>query len=570
MGFTWLLIFAILTFLISTMYYYMFSRKQEKFLQYWGFSWVAYSCSILCLLIYFSKPDEILLEVRKIIDMFNLLLLLFGTYSFIHVKIPTYWYRFSLYMVLLAVICIIYQFDLLSFYLPISIYQIIITVFICHNIFREWNVAKGGKIIAVFVFLTWGFGKASLSIAEVFFILDYNLYITEMMLSNIVNFCILTIFIVYSRSENDLVDSLYKTVLENSKDAFFYFKTSPYNAFVYISPSIKDFTGFSPAFFYDNPQLYLNLVSDNQVPEILEIFNPKENFREIHTMELSRKNGEKFWGEFSCRLIKENDDIIAVEGTLRDVTKLKTAEMEQLEANRRRNMLISYISHELRTPITSMVGYSTALIDGTISRPEEQKEAIDIIASKTLTLKKLIDELDQLTKIETQQFSFDFESYTAAEVTEFLLNNNLADARSAGFEVTTVYNNDALNKHWVIIDINSINKVFSNLMNNSIKYSADIKELFITFSIDDNEENFVVSVKDNGIGIRDDHIPYVFDRFYRAATKNNGMRSIEGSGLGLTLCKYIINAHQGEIYVESIYGSGSTFTFIIPLYKESR
>ncbi len=269
-------------------------------------------------------------------------------------------------------------------------------------------------------------------------------------------------------------------------------------------------------------------------------------------------------------LIKENDDIIAVEGTLRDVTKLKTAEMEQLEANRRRNMLISYISHELRTPITSMVGYSTALIDGTISRPEEQKEAIDIIASKTLTLKKLIDELDQLTKIETQQFSFDFESYTAAEVTEFLLNNNLADARSAGFEVTTVYNNDALNKHWVIIDINSINKVFSNLMNNSIKYSADIKELFITFSIDDNEENFVVSVKDNGIGIRDDHIPYVFDRFYRAATKNNGMRSIEGSGLGLTLCKYIINAHQGEIYVESIYGSGSTFTFIIPLYKESR
>lgn len=233
-------------------------------------------------------------------------------------------------------------------------------------------------------------------------------------------------------------------------------------------------------------------------------------------------------------------------------------------------MLISYISHELRTPITSMVGYSTALIDGTISRPEEQKEAIDIIASKTLTLKKLIDELDQLTKIETQQFSFDFESYTAAEVTEFLLNNNLADARSAGFEVTTVYNNDALNKHWVIIDINSINKVFSNLMNNSIKYSADIKELFITFSIDDNEENFVVSVKDNGIGIRDDHIPYVFDRFYRAATKNNGMRSIEGSGLGLTLCKYIINAHQGEIYVESIYGSGSTFTFIIPLYKESR
>lgn len=569
MNFTWLLIFAILTFLISTMYFYMFSRKQEKFMQYWGFSWVAYSCSLLCLVLYFSQPSEIFLEVRKIIDMFNLLLLLFGTYSFIHVKTPAYWYRFSLYMVLLAVICIIYRFDLLSFYLPISIYQMIITIFICHNVFRKWNVAKGEKIIAVLVFLTWGFGKALLSIAEIFITLEYNLYITELMLSNIVNFCILTIYVVYSRSENDLVDSLYKTVVENSKDAFFYYKTFPYNAFRYVSPSITDFTGFSPAHFYDNPQFYLNMVSDDQVQEISEIFNPKDNYNEIHTIELCRKNGEKFWGEFSCTLLRnENDEIIAIEGTLRDVTKLKTTEMEQLEATRGRNMLLSYISHELRTPITSIAGYLTALTDGTINNQKDRKEAMDIITSRTFTLKKLVDELDQLTKIETHQFSFDFTSYTAADAAELMLNDNISDAYSAGFEITANYNHDVLNNYWIIIDADRINQVFSNLINNAIKYSSDKKKLQITFEIDDNEENFVVSVKDSGIGIRDQHLSHIFDRFYRADIKDNGRNIIEGRGLGLTLCKEILKAHQGDIFVESIYGSGSTFTFIIPIFKE--
>ena len=569
MNFTWLLIFSILTFLISTMYFYMFSRRQEKFMQYWGFSWVAYSCSLLCLLLYFSAPAEILLEIRKIIDMFNLLLLLFGTYSFMHVKIPAYWYRFSLYMVILSAICMIYHFDLLSFYLPISIYQIIITAFICYNVFSKWSVSKSERTIAALVFLTWGLGKAVLSIAEIFIPLEYNLYITELILSNIVNFCILTIYVVYTRSESDLVDSLYKTVVDNSRDAFFYYRFTPYNAFQYVSPSIQDFTGFSPSSFYGNPQFYLQMVSDEQVQEISDIFNPKEPFNEIHTIELCRKNGEKFWGEFSCTILKdENNEAIALEGTLRDVTKLKTAEMEQLEATRSRNMLFSYISHELRTPITSIAGYLTALSDGTMSSAQEQAEAMDIITSKTFTLKKLIDELDQLTKIETHQFTFNFASYTTLEATEMMIYCGVNDAKTSGFEVQLIYDKNILNRHWIIIDADRIQQVFSNLVNNSIKYSKEAGKLWISFETDDNEENFVVSVKDNGIGIKDQHISHIFDRFYRADIKDSGHHTIEGRGLGLTLCKEIINSHQGEIFAESTYGSGSTFTFIIPIFKE--
>lgn len=120
MYFSRLVFFALFTFAASTLYFYIFSRKQEKFMQYWGFSWIAYSMSLLCLLCFFTSQNDLFLELRKVIDMFNLLLLLFGSYSYTHIKVPTYWYRFSLYLLLLAVICcpFICRFPYISLSLP--------------------------------------------------------------------------------------------------------------------------------------------------------------------------------------------------------------------------------------------------------------------------------------------------------------------------------------------------------------------------------------------------------------------------------------------------------------------
>ena len=164
MYFSWLVFIALFTFAASTLYFYIFSRKQEKFMQYWGFSWITYSMSLLCLLCFFASPNDLFLELRKVVDMFNLLLLLFGSYSYTHIKVPTYWYRFSLYLLLLAVICMIYSFDLLSFYLPISIYQLIITAFLCYNIWQKWDIIMAERIIASVVFFLWGAIKSVFSI----------------------------------------------------------------------------------------------------------------------------------------------------------------------------------------------------------------------------------------------------------------------------------------------------------------------------------------------------------------------------------------------------------------------
>ena len=232
-------------------------------------------------------------------------------------------------------------------------------------------------------------------------------------------------------------------------------------------------------------------------------------------------------------------------------------------------MLLSYISHELRTPITSIAGYLTAISDGTISSKEEKHEAMEIITAKTLILKKLVDDLGQLSKMQTHQFTFDFTLCTITDAADLLITSNIGDARAAGFEISIDYDEITLSHYWAVLDLDRINQVFSNLITNAIKYSDAHKEMHITFKVDDDAENFIVSVSDKGMGIRESQLAHVFDQFYRAENnQKNGHTQIEGRGLGLTLCKEIMLAHQGDIYAESTFGEGSTFTFIIPLYKE--
>ena len=571
MYFSWLIFIALFTFAASTLYFYIFSRKQEKFMQYWGFSWIAYSMSLLCLLCFFTSQNDIFLELRKVIDMFNLLLLLFGSYSYTHIKVPTYWYRFSLYMLLLAVICMIYSFDLLSFYLPISIYQLIITCFLCYNIWKKWDIIAGERIIATLIFLLWGGIKSVVSIAETLMPITTGYYMTEILMSNLVNFCILVIYVVYTQQESRLASNLYRTVVDNSKDVIFYYKLKPYEAFEYISPSIREVTGYPQSAFYDDPNMFHTLADDVHAEELHDLFTAKFPARDRIVIEMVKKDGDAFWGEFTCTVIrsKEMKEPVAIEGSFRDITTIKSAELDQIQATKSRNMLLSYISHELRTPITSIAGYLTAISDGTVDGEEEKQEAMEIITSKTLILKKLVDDLDQLSKMQTHQFTFDFTLCTIPDAADLLITSNVGDARSAGFEVTVDYDEALLAHHWLVLDLARINQVFSNLITNAIKYSDKRREMHITFKVDDAAENFIVSVADKGMGIRESQLAHVFDQFYRAENnQKDGQTRIEGRGLGLTLCKEIMLAHQGDIYAESTFGEGSTFTFIIPLYKE--
>ena len=286
------------------------------------------------------------------------------------------------------------------------------------------------------------------------------------------------------------------------------------------------------------------------------------------TFQISKRDGETVWLEMKCSAIIEDNRPIAMEGVLRDVTAAHTRSMEQIKTTRSRNMLFSYISHELRTPITSVAGYITALEDGTFATDEERKEAIEIISSKTATLKKLIDDLDQMSKFETHQFTFDFQVYNVGEVVEVMVAGSIGDIEKNRFTVEFDYQDSLLSKYEFVVDLERINQVYTNLITNAIKYSGDSRRIWISFGLDDVRENFICSVKDEGVGIAGSDINHVFDSFFRAETNTSATKYTEGRGLGLSLSREIVQRHNGQIYVDSIYGKGSVFTFTVPLFKE--
>ena len=562
-----LIAFAVLMLIFAAVYFIVYFRDHERFMQLWGLAWFSYALGLLLLQMNYSTGDIIFLQLRKILDMTNMLLLLFGTYLLIHRKIPGYWYRFSLYMLLLVGICIAYKIDLLSFYLPISVYQLVLAFFAARNVYSRWDVDLEHRLLTSALFFFWGAAKATLSIGEIFLDISGNFFLIEILLANVICFSTLAIYTSYIKYQSHITSDMYSTIVENSHDVMFCYRTEPSPMFLYISPSVKDLTGYSPNDFYTNPRLIQNITVESFAGDVADIFEGRLKRNVYPALELYRKTGTKFWCEFQYSFIEgSGGDSNLMVGTMRDVTDMKSAEVERANDTRRRNILLSYISHELRTPITSIAGFLTAIQDGTMSSEKEKAEAMDIILAKTLTMKKLIDDLDQLSKFDANQVSFDYEMFTAGEVTETLINRNVPDAERSGFLVTVNADTKKLGRYWLVLDLERINQVVSNLVSNAIKYSGSSRILELGFSVDDREELFMVYVRDHGVGIRDAQISHIFDRFYRVGY-NRGVDA-GGHGLGLTLSKEIIEAHRGEIYAESEYGSGSTFTFTIPLYKE--
>ncbi len=559
--------FSILMMIFALLHFFVFARGHENFMRLWGAAWTAYALSLFLLHFYYVTDDNLFLQIRKMLDMTNMLLLLLGTYLLIHRKIPGYWYRFSLYMVLFAGICIVYDVDLLSFYLPISVFQLGIAFFAARNLYARWDVDLLYRLVTSMLFFFWGGAKAALSVGEVFLDISSNFFLIEVILGYIVCFTTLTIYSSYIRYQSNMTNDMYSTIVENSHDVMFCYRLEPSPMFLYMSPSVKDLTGYSPNEFYTNPRLIQNITVESFAGDVADLFEGRLKRNEYPALELYRKSGTKFWCEFQYAFTKDKDgESNLMVGTMRDVTDMKSAEVERANDTRRRNILLSYISHELRTPITSIAGFLTAIQDGTMDSESDKAEAMDIILSKTLTMKKLIDDLDQLSKFDANQVTFNYEMFTAGEVAEALINRNVPDAERSGFTVSVTADIKKLSRYWLVIDLERINQVISNLISNAIKYSGKSRFLQLKLVIDDREEFFMVSVKDHGVGIKDAQMSYIFDRFYRVGY--NREVDASGHGLGLTLSKEIIEAHRGEIYVESEYGYGSTFTFTIPLYKE--
>lgn len=275
----------------------------------------------------------------------------------------------------------------------------------------------------------------------------------------------------------------------------------------------------------------------------------------LREMSLAAKEYAK--GNFDVTIPVSGDDEIAELATAFNEMAGSLANLESM-----RSSFISSVSHELRTPMTTIGGFVDSILDGVIP-PEEQKHYLEIISSEVKRLSRLVTSLLEISRMETGQITLNPTVFDVCEMTKIILLSNEKRIEEKNLDVSYVCDEEHIN---VKADKDSIHRVILNLMDNAIKFSREGGKYEI--SLAKKGEKAEICVFDEGIGIKEKDLPFVFDRFYKT-DKSRGLDRT-GVGLGLFLVKSIINLHGENIKVESESGEWCKFTFTLPLAEESR
>jgi two-component system phosphate regulon sensor histidine kinase PhoR len=236
-----------------------------------------------------------------------------------------------------------------------------------------------------------------------------------------------------------------------------------------------------------------------------------------------------------------------------DITRLK-----QLENMRRE--FVANVSHELRTPITSIVGFVETLQDGAINDPENVSKFLGIIERNAQRLDSIIKDLLTLSKIEQDR---EGEQIVLAEARiKDVLETAVMICQKRASEHQVVIDLRCSEELWANINAALLEQAVVNLLDNAIKYSEPGSS--VNLSATQQGHEVIIAVEDSGCGIPKEHLPRLFERFYRVDKARS--RTLGGTGLGLAIVKHIANAHRGRATVESKIGEGSVFSIIIPVY----
>ena len=233
----------------------------------------------------------------------------------------------------------------------------------------------------------------------------------------------------------------------------------------------------------------------------------------------------------------------------------REARLAQAKSN-----FVANVSHELKTPLSLLSLFSEILELGRVKNDEKKNEYYRILRHESLRLNKVIDNILDFSKIEAGRKTYDFADGDMAEVIENVLSSYRYQITNSGFEVQTNIQRDLPP---VLIDRGAMAQAISNLVDNAIKYSREVKQLSIT--TERRGSDLSIEIADRGIGIPPAEQAKVFEKFYRVG--NGLVHDVKGSGLGLSLVKHIVEAHQGSISVESEVGKGSRFTILLPLAR---
>ena len=276
------------------------------------------------------------------------------------------------------------------------------------------------------------------------------------------------------------------------------------------------------------------------------------------TIDSQDANGEYLSLRVRFALVRRESGFISgLVAVLHDTT-------EQEKEERERRLFVSNVSHELRTPLTSVKSYLEALDEGALYDPVAP-DFIKVSLDETNRMMRMVTDLLHLSRIDNATTKLDIELINFTAFITFILNRfdkmrNQDEEKK--YELVRDY---PITSVWIEIDTDKMTQVIDNILNNAIKYSPDGGKITVTMKTTDDQ--MILSISDQGLGIPKQDLPRIFDRFYRVDRARS--RAQGGTGLGLSIAKEIIKQHKGFIWAKSEYGKGSTFTIVLPYDKDA-
>jgi len=266
----------------------------------------------------------------------------------------------------------------------------------------------------------------------------------------------------------------------------------------------------------------------------------------------------------SISLSKSNvtTDMNSLMKNINEFSRDKKLEIETLKIREEfRKEFIGNVAHELKTPIFTIQGYIENLIDGAITYEDVRDKFLNRAKISVERLIYIIKDLDMITKFESGTLNLELDAFDINELVQDVYEQLEIQAQKK--EIKLIFNKNYPESIYVNGDKDKIEQVVTNLVINSIKYGTDKGTTEVSFESLTNDK-LIVRITDNGDGILKEHLSRLFERFYRV--DQSGSRKEGGSGLGLSIVKHIIDAHNENIYIESELGIGSEFSFTLSKY----
>lgn len=520
--------------------------------------------------------DSYMYMTGELLQLLALTLIISSVIIINNVKATGFFMRYGIIMLLFILIYRVGHGLDENIYIILFVYKIILTSVIAYSIAIKWTLdvkiktvcmtiyVASGIYISLYDFMVYGIKGYTrmLIIISTGFILTFIMILTSVKLKEL-----------QTRSNEEINRDYLTSFAENSADIIFYYKIRPYPRFSFISPACERILGYSPTAFYNDNKLHVEITSEDDRELINEMLSEegKDSYDEI--VEAESKGNERIFLQCIVNKIKEGNKVVACEGIFRDVTQRIESDRQMEENNKSRNLMLSYISHDLRTPITYIIGYAEALQQDVIKDKEERNKALESIYRNGNTLRKMVNDISMLSRLESGRFEYEFEVITCFEFFQLVKDMCLYEFETKKYGASG--NDEERQFRYrmeiepeecelrMLADVDRCKQVISNLVSNAVKATDSNGSIDIVMSIDRRKSMAVLEVKDDGIGMSDEDLRNIFENFYRSPIMK---KRRNGTGLGLSIAYQIVRGHRGKIEVESEPGEGSSFIVKFPLF----